>query len=306
MKKKDSTLGAVYGFVAYVLWGLFPAYWKQLESVDALQILAHRILWASVFSVLLVAATGKAAALREVFRSGRKLGAAALSGLLVTVNWGTYIWAVNSGNIVESSVGYFLSPLMTVLVGTTFLKEKIDRGLAVSLGIALVGVCVLTADYGRIPWIALALASSWTVYSFIKKRASLDPLPGFALETLSVAPLAAAFLVFLHRAGRGAFLNDGALTTTLLVFAGPVTALPLLSFAAGVTRIPLSRMAPLQYVSPTLQLLLGVLVFGEPFGGTRAAAFACIAAALAVFLLTRRGAPPAETGRTPENGRAAR
>jgi chloramphenicol-sensitive protein RarD len=285
--KRELAVGTFYGFFAYLLWGFFPVYWKQLSGVGSLQILAHRIVWAAVFSCLLVLAQRKTASLREVLKSPRKAGAIVLAGLLVTVNWGVYIWAVNSSHIVESSLGYYLSPLFVVLTGNFFLKEKIDRGLWISLGIALVGVIVLTVDYGRIPWIALALSISWTAYSYVKKRASLDPLAGFALETLSVTPLALAFLIWQHASGHGSFVNAGPSITALLVLAGPVTALPLLLYAAGVIRIPLSRMGPLQYVSPTLQLGLGVLIYGEPFGGVRAVAFAFIAVSLVAFALTR-------------------
>ena len=285
---REAKLGVLFGFLAYALWGVLPLYWKQLTAVDSVQILAHRILWSAVFSVLLLAAGRKLSGLTVVVRSRKRLISAVLAGLLVTVNWGVYIWAVNSSHIIESSLGYYLSPLFVVLTGAIFLKEKIDKGLLISLAIALVGVVVLTFDYGRIPWIALALALSWTLYSLVKKKAALEPLPGFAVETLSVTPLAVAYLLWRHATGQGAFLVAGPGITALLVVAGPVTALPLLAYAAGITRIPLSRIGPLQYVSPTLQLAIGVLVFSEPFGGTQAVAFGFIAIALVVFMLTRR------------------
>lgn len=284
---RDTALGTALGFSAYFLWGLLPIYWKTLSSVDPLQILAHRILWAAFFSCILLAALRGASALASAFKSPGRRGAAVMAGLLVTVNWGVYIWAVNSGHIVESSLGYYLSPLFVVLTGCLFLKERMDGGLKASLGIAAVGVVILAIDYGRVPWIALALALSWTAYSYVKKRAALDPLAGFALETVSVAPLALAFLAWRHASGLGAFVQSGPAVTALLVVAGPVTALPLLLYAEGLSRVPLSRMGLLQYVSPTLQLGIGVLLYGESFGGVDAVAFSVIAAAVVVFLATR-------------------
>jgi len=292
--EKENLFGALYGLAAYTLWGVLPLYWKQLSTVDSVQILAHRILWSAVFSLILVFSMREKKTLARAFKSRKTIVSAGLAGLLVTVNWGVYIWSVNSSHIVESSLGYYLSPLFVVLAGSLLLKEKIDRGLILSFAAALVGVGILTFDYGRIPWIAFALALSWTAYSYVKKRASLDPLSGFAIETLAVTPLALAFLTWRHASGQGAFVCEGLGVTALLVIAGPVTALPLLAYAAGIKRIPLSRMAPLQYVSPTLQLFIGVVIYREPFGGAKAAAFGCIALALVIFALTRGKNGPLE------------
>jgi len=285
--KRETRLGTLYGISAYTLWGVFPLYWKQLVTVDSVQILAHRIVWSAVFSVILVFSMRKRATLADALKTRERRIYAILAGVLVTINWGVYIWAINAAHIVESSLGYYLSPLFVVLTGTVIFKEKIDKGLIFSFAIALIGICVLAFDYGRIPWIALVLALSWTAYSYVKKKAALDPVSGLALETLAVTPLALAFLVWRYSTGQGSFVQDGGVITALLVIAGPVTALPLLAYAAGVTRIPLSRIAPLQYISPTLQLSIGVLVYRESFGGAKAAAFGCIAVALAVFALTR-------------------
>jgi chloramphenicol-sensitive protein RarD len=284
---KEASLGTAFGLAAYGMWGLFPLYWKSLSAVPPVQILAHRIAWAFVFTLILSVALKKAAAFKALLHNPKRLLATAAAGLLISVNWGIYIWAVNIGQIVETSIGYYLNPLISVVLGATVLREKLDRGIIVSCVIAGLGIAILTFSYGRLPWIALSLAASFSLYGLIKKMTGLDALTGLTAETAVVFPVALAYLWFEHAGGRGSFGALGGRETTLLALAGIVTAIPLLAYAAGVKRIALSRMGFLQYVSPTLQLLLGVLVYGETVSGIRGVAFSFVLVALAVFALTR-------------------
>lgn len=288
VKRNAERAGMLYGIAAYGLWGMFPLYWKRLAAVPALQILAHRVAWAFILTAILSIALGRCKDVVALLRQPGRLAATFAAGLLVTVNWGIYIWAVNSGRIIETSLGYYLNPLVSVALGALVLREKLDRGIIVSCAIAAVGIGILAASYGRLPWVALSLAVTFALYGLIKKMVSLDALVGLAMETAPVFPLALAYLLFEQAAGRGSFGNVGETETVLLALAGAVTAIPLFFYAEGVKRIPLSKMGFLQYISPTGQLLLGVLVFGETLSGIKAVAFACILAALVVFAITRR------------------
>jgi len=279
--------GTLYGIAAYGLWGLFPLYWKRLDSVPALQILSHRVVWAFLLTAALTLALGKRKDILALFRQPRRLLATVVAGFLVTANWGIYIWAVNRGRIIETSLGYYLNPLVSVALGALILREKLDRGIIVSSAIAAVGIAVLTISYGKLPWVALSLAVTFALYGLIKKMVGLDALAGLAVETALVFPVALVFLGVEHAAGRGAFGVAGGVETAMLALAGAVTAVPLFFYAEGVKSIPLSRMGFLQYISPTGQLLIGVLVFKETLDAPRAIAFAFILSALAVYALTR-------------------
>jgi len=284
---RSERAGILYGIGAYGLWGMFPLYWKRLAGVPSLQILAHRIVWAFLLTAVLSALLGRLKLIVQVVRQPRRLLAITLAGFLVTANWGIYIWAVNSGKIVETSLGYYLNPLVSVALGLFVLKERIDAGIITASGIALAGIVILTISYGKLPWIALSLALTFALYGLIKKMVGLDALAGLAMETSPVFPLALAFLLFEQHAGRGAYVSVGLVETIMLTLAGLVTAIPLFLYAEGVKRIPLSKMGFLQYISPTLQLSLGVFVFGERLSGVQGIAFGCIIVALAVFALTR-------------------
>lgn len=287
-KRSVEAVGTLYGVAAYGLWGLFPLYWRALSTVPPFQILMHRIIWAFVFTLILALALKRRDALIALLRSPRRLITTAVAGVLVSANWGIYIWAVNSGRIIETSLGYYLTPLVSVLLGVTVLREKVDRGIIAACVIAAIGVGILTVSYGKLPWVALSLALTFATYGLIKKLTGLDALTGLMAETFFVFPFAIAYLWFEHAAGRGTFGIIGMKETVMLALAGAVTAIPLLAYAAGVKRIPLYRMGILQYISPTCQLALGVLVFGESVRGARAVAFACILLALIVFALTRK------------------
>lgn len=285
-------LGLLFGLAAYSLWGLFPLYWKRLDMVPATQILAHRIVWAFVFTLFLCLVLGRKKDLAELFRSPKRLASTFAAGLLISLNWGVYIWAVNQSRIIETSLGYYLNPLLSAAMGAFVLREKLDKGMIVAYCVAGLGIVVLTVSYGKLPWVALTLALSFAFYGLIKKVAALDALTGLTVETGAAFPFALAFLFFEQKAGRGAFGTIGSTGTILLFMAGLVTAVPLLLYASGIKRLALSKMGFLQYISPTLQLILGVFIFGEVVDLTQGIAFGCVVSALLIFGFTRRRIKP--------------
>ncbi len=275
--------GILYAACAYVLWGLLPIYWKALQHVPALEILAHRMVWSLAVVLLLLAYRGRWRWLGVVARDGRVVLTFLTTALLLTLNWFVYIWAVNAGYIVESSLGYFINPLVNVLLGVLFLRERLRPWQGVAIGAALGGVLYLTFDYGRLPWIALALAGSFGLYGLLRKTAALNSLEGLTLETLLLFLPALAYLLYLEAIGSAALGHADAATTALLVCSGMATAAPLLLFAAGARRITLTSLGILQYVAPTLQFLLGVLVYGEPLSSARLFGFCLIWIALLIY-----------------------
>jgi chloramphenicol-sensitive protein RarD len=288
----NEALGVIYGLGAYLCWGLFPIYWKMLLLVPSMQILAHRIVWAFIFTLALSIILKRQQAIRAVLASPRRLLSVIAAGVLVSFNWGLYIWAVNASRIIETSMGYYLNPLLSAALGAIVLREKLDKGMIIAYVIAGMGIVFQSIVYGTLPWVSLSLAFTFAAYSLIKKMAALDALTGMMMETAVVFPVALVFLVFEHRAGHGAFGLVGSLETGLLVMAGSVTALPLMMYAAGVKRIALSKMGIIQYISPTSQFLLGVLLYGERIDLTRGIAFACVVVALLIFGLTRTRTKP--------------
>lgn len=275
--------GAVYAAAAYVLWGLLPLYWKALHVVPAGQILANRIVWSLVFVGLILALRQNWGWLRGTLHRPRVLLTFALSGTLLGVNWFVYIWAVNAGFIVETSLGYFINPLVNVLLGYLVLKERLRPAQWLALAVALAGVLYLTFSYGSFPWIALTLAFSFGIYGFIRKTAPLNSAEGLFLETAVLFLPAFGFLLLQQMRGTGALGHTGLTTTLLLIGAGVVTSVPLLLFAAGARRITLTSLGLLQYIAPTLQFLIGVLVFHEEFGLSRLIGFGLIWLALIFY-----------------------
>ncbi len=274
--------GILYSLGAYVIWGFFPILFKSLIDVPALQILAHRFVWCFVVVVLLLLWRKEIRALKASVNR-RALIIYAIAGVLLAINWGTYVWAVNAGYVLESSFGYFINPLVNVVLGTIFLREKLRPLQWVPVGLATAGVLYLTITFGQLPWIALVLAFSFGLYGLVKKLAPLGPLHGMALETTTILIPAAVYLVFMEAAGTGSFGHGNPVNTLLLMFAGLATCIPLLLFSAGAQTTPLSIMGLLQYVSPTLQFLIGVLIYHEPFTRERLIGFIIIWIALLVF-----------------------
>lgn len=275
--------GFLYGLGAYLLWGLFPLYWKQLQTVPAAEILAHRMTWSLVFLVALLAFRTNWAWIRPALRDRRTVTTYLTAALLLAVNWGTYIWAVNSGFIVETSLGYFINPLVNVLLGYLFLGERLRRWQLAAIVLAAGGVVYLTFGYGRLPYIALVLAFSFGLYGLLKKRGTLNAIESLSFETALLFPLALAYLVVLQVRGDAAFGAVNVVTTLLLAGAGVATAVPLLLFAAGARRIPLATMGILQYTAPTIQFLIGVFVYNEAFTQAKLAGFALIWGALVIY-----------------------
>jgi len=275
--------GTMYAIGAYALWGLTPIYWKWLQHAPAPQLLSHRVVWSFLSLCAFISLTRRWGQFRSVALHRRILGVHLLSAALIGVNWLTYVWAINAGYIVETSLGYFANPLLSVALGVIFFRERLRPWQWVAIGIALVGVLYLTLVYGSFPWIGLVLALAFGFYGLIKKAAPLESLYGLTLETGFLFLPALACLALSEVAGRGAFLHAGLLSDLLLMCAGPVTAIPLLMFTAATHRIPLSHVGILQYIAPTLQFLLGVLVYHEPFPLTRLIGFGIVWTALIVF-----------------------
>ena len=280
---------------AYVLWGVMPLYWHLLKAVPSLQIVLHRIAWSALFvGAYLLWRDGRGWLRRSL--AGPRLGwMLALSGVLIAFNWGLYIWAVNAGHVVETALGYFINPLLNVLIGVLFLRERLRPLQWLSVAVAAAGVLWLALRYGQVPWIALALAASFGLYGVVRKLAHVDPVAGLGVESAYLFLPAIAMLAWTEAHGGGGFgAGYGAAASALLVLGGIVTALPLVGFAYAVRRIPLATVGLLQYIAPTLQFLIGVLVFREPFDRERLVGFACIWLALAIFaadglLRARRG-----------------
>ncbi|GAB4482412.1 MAG: EamA family transporter RarD [Anaerolineales bacterium] len=276
--------GILYALGAYATWGLFPIYWKWLHQVAAPQLLAHRIGWSFVLLALVMSVSGQWRILRQTL-TGKVLRIYLAAALLIGVNWLTYVWAVNAGFIVETSLGYFINPLLSVLLGLIFLREKLRPLQWIPIGLAAAGVIYLTLNYGRLPWIALTLAFSFGFYGLVKKTAPLSSLFGLTLETGILFIPAVAFLVWQEVAGQAAFLHDGAQTDLLLVGAGLVTTVPLLMFASAAKRIPLATIGIMQYLAPTIQLLIGIFIYKEDFGATQMIGFGVVWLALLIFWL---------------------
>lgn len=268
---------------SYVLWGLLPVYWKQLHNVPALQTLSHRIVWAFVFTCILLTVRRDWAWLKPALRSRKTVLIFIASTIFLSINWLTYIWAVNSNYVVEASLGYFITPLLNVALGVLLYKERMRNGQWLAIALASAGVLYLAIVYGHFPWIGLTLAVSFALYGVLRKQAPLPSLQGLTLETMFAALPALVYLIFMQTSGDAAFINDGALITILLISAGAITAVPLIMFAAGVRLIPLTTLGILQFISPTIQFLLGVLVYGEPFNMQRLAGFSLVWLALIVF-----------------------
>ncbi|NUQ85591.1 MAG: EamA family transporter RarD [Anaerolineales bacterium] len=271
------------GVAAYALWGFFPIYWKLLQHVPALQLLGHRIGWSFILLTLYILASRQWRDFRSVAFQRKTIGIYSIAGVLLSVNWLIYVWGVNAGFIVETSLGYFINPLLSVLFGVVFLRERLRPMQWVPVGLAAVGVIYLTVTYARPPWIALSLAVTFGLYGLVKKLSPLGSVYGLTLETGIVFPLALAYLAILQFNDAGAFLRDGLRVDLLLVGAGIVTTIPLLMFASAAKQIPLNMVGVLQYLAPTIQFLIGVFIYREPFDHTRLIGFGIVWLALVIF-----------------------
>lgn len=275
--------GTLYGAGAYLLWGLFPLYWPLLAPSTAVEVLAHRVLWSlAVVAVLLAVLrrTGSAvAALRDPHKAWRLV----LAAVVIAVNWGTYIYGVSSDQVVETSLGYFVNPIVTVLLGVLVLRETLRPGQWAALGLAAAAVVVLTVENGRPPWIALVLAFSFGAYGLLRKTARVGAVEGLGIETLVLLVPAGAYVAWLGATGASTFGSEGAGHAGLLALSGVITAIPLLLFGAAASRVPLTTLGILQYLAPTLQFLIGVLLYDEPMPAVKLVGFALVWVALALF-----------------------
>ncbi len=276
-------LGLIFGFAAYSLWGLFPLYWNRLAPATPLEILCDRFIWSLVFLVILMTVTRTWSRLRPVIANRRSILLLAVASVLIGVNWGVYIWAVSNKHVVEGALGYFINPLVLVVVGTVFLGEKLRRLQWIAVGLAVIAVVVTTFGYGRLPWIALILAFSFAGYGVIKKVADVDPIASLTIETAYVSPLCLAYLIYLASSNSLVFGHSSARETLLLAGAGVVTAIPLLLFSGAAIRIPLSTMGLLQYLTPSIQFFLGIFLMNEHMSPVLLTGFLIVWAALALF-----------------------
>lgn len=278
-------LGVTYALIAYASWGLLPLYLKALHAVPPLELVSHRIVWAAALLVVFVAGTRQLGWVRQLRERPRIVWTFLASALALSVNWLVYIWAVWVGRVVDASLGYFINPLLSVVLAVVVLKERLRPLQWAAVGLAALGVVWLTVLAGQLPWIGLVLAVSFGTYGLLRKTAAIDSLGGLTLETLLLLPMAGGYLLALSASGQGSWADASPSLRSLLVAAGPITALPLLSFAAGARRIPLSLVGVLQYLGPTLQLGLGVLVFREPLPPTKLLGFMLIWLAVAAYTL---------------------
>lgn len=277
--------GILYGIGAYTLWGFFPIYWKFLHDVPALQVLGHRIGWSFFLLIIYIVLAGQWRDFRSAAFNKKTIGIYSIAAILLSLNWLIYVWGVNAGFIVETSLGYFINPLLSVLLGVLFLRERLRPMQWIPVGLAAVGVGYLTFVYGRLPWIALSLAFSFGFYGLVKKLSPLGSLYGLTLETGIVFPVALIYIVFVGFAGTGEFLHNGALVDILLIGSGLITTIPLLMFASAAKRIPLTIVGLLQYIAPTLQFLIGVFIYKEPFDHAHLMGFSIVWVALIIFAI---------------------
>ena len=281
-------LGIFYGLGAYLLWGVLPIYWKLLQHVEAMEILASRFLWSAVFVFLLLLATGKLHIFMQetktIFSTKKTACCMVLAAITISFNWGIFIWAVEAGRIVETSMGYYIGPLMNVLFGVVFLHERLSKLQFAAVGCAAAGIAVIVVHNGGLPLVAITLSLTSASYGLLKKLIVAQPMTSILLETLLILPLAAGYLYYLSTMGGNVYQSCDTSTLLLLAGAGIVTATPMLLFTACARKLPLNILGFLQYVAPSISLMIGVLIYGEPFTGATAAAFCCIWAGLALFI----------------------
>ncbi|WP_112182262.1 MULTISPECIES: EamA family transporter RarD [Paraliobacillus] len=292
MTNKELKIGIFFATFAYILWGFLPIYWKAVGDISAGVILSHRIIWSFIFMILLLLITRKwHSFIREcytIIHNKKKLSGLILASFVISGNWLIFIWAVNSDHVIQASLGYYINPLLSILLGIVVLKETLNKWEVFSVALAGIGVLYLTVHYGVFPWISLLLALSFAIYGLVKKVVDIPSLYGLTLETFIVFPLALLYLA-MHPADSGSLINMwySPLTAGLLMGAGVVTAVPLLLFASGAKRIPLSMIGFLQYIAPTLMLIIGVFVYKEAFTSAHLIAFVCIWTALAIYTLSK-------------------
>ncbi len=292
---RASEHGLISTAFAFSLWGLLPIYWKLLDTVPAFQILSHRTIWSLLFLLILLLALGRMGEVRQALRSRRNRWCLAGGSLMLAANWGIYIWAVTNEHIIEASLGYYITPLVNVVLGCLVFKDRLNRPQLAAIGLAVLGVAIMVVRYAHFPWLALSIALSFGLYGMIRKLADVESMPGLFLETIILSPFMIAFLLWQENSGLGAFLHNGPAVDGLLLLSGVATSVPLLLFAHGARRISFITVGLLQYITPTMTFLLGCLVYGEIFRPSHVLGFTCIWLALALYTFDglrryRRGA----------------
>lgn len=281
------TIGVIYAVAAYTLWGFIPVYWKLLDSVASMELLANRIVWALVFMLIVITVTKQWDELKRTIKNKRQMLYIFIASILITINWGLYIWAVNSNKIIDASLGYYINPLLAVALGVVIFKEKLNYLTGAALIVAFIGVMIKTIQYGKIPWISLSLAISFALYGAIKKSVNVSSTVGIMLEAAMITPVAAIYIALRNISGVGAFNTQGALVIFLIIGSGIATAIPLLLFASGAKRIPLSLIGFTQYISPTISLFIGIFMYNEGFTATDMIAFGFIWVAIVIYSLSQ-------------------
>lgn len=279
----DSPRGALAAGIGFLVWGAVPLYWKQLAGISAFELIAHRIVWSLALLLAVQAWRGRLGRLRGGFADARAVGLNLLSAVFLAANWTIYVWGVNAGHVIECSLGYFLTPLANVAMGRLILKEQLRPLPWVAIGLAAAGVLVLLWRLGHAPWIALAIAATWSNYAILKKRSALGPVTGLTVETILLFPLAAGALLWWHHTGEGALGRVDARLHAFMLGAGLITAVPLLLFGYGAQRIRLVTVGLLQYIAPTVQFFIGLLVYREPFDAAQFQAYSLIWAGLVLY-----------------------
>ena len=279
----ESKRGLILGASAYLCWGFFPLYWPLLEPAGSIEVLAHRVVWSLFFVVFLIAVTRRWPQLRAVAKDRTKLIYLAVAAIVISFNWGGFIYGVTNGYVIETSLGYFINPLVTVIMGVMLLGERLRPIQWVALTIGFVAVVIVAIDLGHLPYIALLLAFSFAIYGLMKKKANLGAIEGLTMETFALMPIALAFLLWLEFTSRGSFGHEGGINVVLLVGTGIVTAIPLLMFGAAATKLSLTTLGLLQYLGPIVQFILGLLVFHEIMSQARWVGFILVWVALVIF-----------------------
>ncbi|OBQ96390.1 EamA family transporter RarD [Mesorhizobium sp. AA23] len=275
--------GFLLALGAYFLWGLLPFYMKAVAHLPLIEVISHRIVWSVPIAAAVLVWAGRTADFKAAIRSPKSLAMAALTATLISVNWGIYVWAIAVDRTVETALGYYINPLVSVVVGAVLLGERLDRLQIAAVALAAIAVTVLTVEAGKLPWVSLALAFSFAAYGFFRKTLPIGPSQGFLLEVLLLSVPALFYIAYLIAAGQDHFISSTGADTALLIGCGPVTAVPLLLFAFGARLLRLSTIGIMQYIAPTMVFLIAVLIFDEPFGTTQAIAFALIWTALAMY-----------------------
>ena len=283
----EKTKGVIYAIAAYTLWGVLPVYWKLIDSVFSMEILSNRIVWAFVFTIVIIGVTKQWEELKLIARDKKQMLYIFIASILIAFNWGLYIWAVNSDKIVDASLGYYINPLLAVVLGVVIFKEKLSFLQGGALFIAFIGVIIKTMQYGKIPWISLGLAISFALYGATKKLIKANSIVGLTLETIMLTPAALAYIGVRQLSGVGAFQKEGIVVILLLMGAGIVTAVPLLLFASGARRLPMSVLGFTQYISPTISLVIGIFVYHEGFTAIDVVGFCFIWVALVMYSISQ-------------------